>query len=158
MPSTNSFSSRATLDVDGQGFTLVGTGQRPCADGRSFSAPSATGLIARFRVDGSSAGRTVRFPSRLYGHVQAFRDGDHALVVESPFADPTQLALRALRPDGSVDPRFGSNGRARIHTPWSGSNSTLETMVSITKAGPRAIVLVATRYGRAQLQIVRVRL
>jgi hypothetical protein len=144
--------------IDGQHITLVGTGQRPCANGPTFSAPSATGLIARFRVDGRPASRTVRFPSRLYGDVQAFRAGDDIVVVESPYADPTHLALTALRPDGSADPRFGSHGRARIHTPWRGRNSALETMVSITKASPRAIVVIATRYGRSQLQIVRLRL
>ncbi len=102
------------VHIDGEGFTMVGTAQRPCADGPSFSAPSATG--------------------------------------------PTQLTVTARRPDGSVDPRFGSRGRAQIHTPWRGRNASLEAMVSITKAGPRAIVLVATRDGRHELQLIRVRL
>ena len=62
--------------VDGEGFTLVGTGQGPCAEGLgpSFSAPSATGLITRFRTDGKRVSRTIRFPSRLLV-VQAFHDG-----------------------------------------------------------------------------------
>jgi hypothetical protein len=137
---------------------LVGTGQRPCANGPPFSAPSATGLIARFRADGETAGSTIRFPSRMYGIVQAFHTGDDTFVVESPYADPTHLALTALRPAGSVDPRFGSAGRARIRTPWRGFNATLQTMVSITKASPTEIVVIATRAGRNQLQVIRVRL
>jgi hypothetical protein len=144
--------------IDGDGFTLVGTGQRPCADGPSFSAPSATGLITRFRTNGEPASRTIRFPSRMYGDVHAFHDGADIFVVASPYADSTQLTVTARRPDGSADPRFGSRSRARIRTPWKGRNATLETMVSVNRASPRTIVVVATQYGRKQLQVIRVRL
>ena len=34
------------VHVDSTGFTLVGTGQGPCAAGPAFSAPSATGVMA----------------------------------------------------------------------------------------------------------------
>jgi hypothetical protein len=143
--------------VDGNGFTLIGTGQRPCASGPSFSGPSATGLIARFRADGELAIRPIRFPSRLSG-VQAFHSGSDTLVVESPYTDPTQLTVTARRSDGSVDPRFGSGGRARIQAPWRGPNAALDTTVSITNAGPGAIVVIATRSGHNELQVIRVRL
>jgi hypothetical protein len=142
--------------VDGEGFTLVGTGQKPCANGPSFSAPSATGLITRFRTDGKPTGRTIRFPSRMYGSVETFHEGDDTFVVESPYADPTRLTIAARRADGSIDSQFGSDGRVRIRTPWRGFNATLETEVSITQAGPKAIVVVATRPGR--LQVIRLRL
>jgi hypothetical protein len=46
----------------------------------------------------------------------------------------------------------------RIHTPWKGRNSALDTMVSIANGRPRAIVVIATRYGHNELQIARVRL
>jgi hypothetical protein len=142
--------------IDGDGFTVVGTGQRPCAEGPSFSARSATGLIARFRTDGESASDTIRFPSRMYGSIEAFHEGNDAFVVESPYADATRQTITARHTDGSIDPRFGSDGHASIRTPWRGFNATLDTEVSITQAGPRAIVVVATRSGR--LQIIRVRL
>jgi hypothetical protein len=142
--------------IDGDGFTLVGTGQKPCADGPSFSAPSATGLIARFRVNGELASRTIRVPSRLYGTVEAIHDGNETLVVESPYADPTRLTITARRADGSIDSRFGRNGRALVRTPWRGFNAKLDTDVSIARAGPGAVVIVATRSGR--LQLIRVRL
>jgi hypothetical protein len=145
------------VHIDGEGFTLTGTGQRPCAEGPSFSAPSATGLMTRFRTDGHPISRTIRFPSRMYGDVRAFDDGADTLVVEWPYADPTRLTVMARRPDGSVDSRFGNRGRAQIRTPWSGRNAALETTVSITDATPRAIVLIATRSGSNQLQIIRVR-
>jgi len=141
--------------VDGAGFTVVGTGQRPCAGGPSFSAPSATGLTAQFRMDGEPRSHTIRFPSRMYGSVEAFHESDDTFVVESPYANPTQLTITARRADGSIDPRFGNDGRARIRTPWRGFNASLETQVSITEAGPKAIVIVATRPGR--LQVIRVR-
>ncbi len=141
--------------IDGGGFTLVGTGQRPCAEGPSFSAPAATGLITRFRADGQPTSPTIRFPSRMYGDVQALHDGADTLVVELPYADPTRLTVTARRSNGSVDPRFGSRGRAQIRTPWKGRNAALETTVSINKASPRAIVVIATRHD--QLQVIRVR-
>jgi hypothetical protein len=137
--------------VDGDGFTLVGTGQKPCADGPSFSAPSATGLIARFRVDGELASRAIRVPSRLYGTVDAIHDRDETFFVESPYADPTRLAITARRADGSIDVQFGKSGRASIRTPWRGSDAKLETHVAVARAGGGAIVVVATFSGRVQL-------
>ena len=143
--------------IDDDGFTLVGTGQRPCAaTPATASAPSATGLIARFRKDGQLASPMVRFPSRMYGEVWAFREDNDTVVVKSPYADPTRLALAALHPDGSLDPRFGSQGRASIHTPWRGRDAELDTTVVIIRATPPAITVVAERGGLNQLQIVRV--
>jgi hypothetical protein len=142
--------------LDSDGFTLIGTGQKPCADGPSFSAPSAMGLIARFRLDGELASRPIRVPSRLYGTVEAIHDGPETFVVESPYADQTRLTVMARRGDGSLDSRFGRNGRAAIRTPWRGFNATGETDVSINRAGPGAIVIVATHPG--QLQLSRLRL
>jgi len=144
--------------VDGNGFTLVGTGQGPCAAGPSFSAPSATGLIARFSTNGQRAGSTIRFPSEMYGSVGAFHTGQDTFLVESPYADSTQLTVTALRPDGSNDPRFGSDGHAVIRAPWTGSNAALDTMVSTIEAGPTAITVIASRYGHNELQLIRVRL
>jgi hypothetical protein len=94
----------------------------------------------------------------MYGDVLAFHAGHGTFVVESTYADPTRLTLTARRPDGSIDPRFGSHGRARIHTPWRGPNAALDTTVLINQASPNAVVLVATSHGRNQLQIIRVRL
>jgi hypothetical protein len=142
--------------VDGEGFTLIGTGQKPCAEGPSFSAPSARGLIARFRADGELVSRTTRVRSRLYGTVDAIHDGTETFAVESPYADPTRLTITARRTDGSIDSRFGKNGRASVRTPWRGFNAKLDTNAAITRAGPRAIVIVATRRGR--LQLIRLRL
>lgn len=140
--------------TDDDGFTLVGTGQRPCVGPPgSASAPSATGLIARFRKNGRRAGPVVRFASRMYGKVWALRKDKDTVVVMSPYADPTRLALAARHPDGSLDPRFGSQGRARIRTPWRGRD---DTTVVVIRAPPRAITVVAARGGRNHLQIVRV--
>jgi hypothetical protein len=140
--------------INDDGFTLAGTGQRPCAGSPvTASAPSATGLIARFRKDGQLADPIVRFPSRMYGTVWALRKDNDTVVVTSPYADPTYLALAALHPDGSLDPRFGSQGRARIRTPWRGRD---DTTVVIIRAPPRAVTVVAARGGLNHLQIVRV--
>ncbi len=143
--------------VDREGFTLIGTGQDPCAGGPRFSAPSATGLMAHFRTDGTSAGLTVRFPSRMYGSVQVLPDGHDAILAATPYADSTDITLTALRPDGSTDPRFGSHGSARIRTPWHGSSATLSTTVSINEASPTEIVIIATESERNQMQLIRVR-
>jgi hypothetical protein len=141
--------------VNGDGFSLVGTGQKPCDDGLSTSVAPATGLITRFRTDGRLVGQTSRFPSRLYGVVQAFQVGDDALVLESLYADPIQVTVTARRPDGKVDPQFGIRGRAVIHTPWRGRNAALDTMVSITRASSRTIDVIATLSGQNQLELVR---
>ena len=140
--------------IDGGGFTLVGIGEKEC-DGYNTQPP--TGVITRFRADGILRGRTIRFPSRMYGEILAFRRGDDNFVVGTPYADPTQLTVTALRADGSADLRFGSRGSAWIHTPWKGPNANLETMVSINRARPRTIVVVATREGRKELQVIRAR-
>jgi len=144
--------------TDGDGFTLVGTGQRPCANGPSFSAPSATGLITRFRTNGEPISPTIRFQSRMYGDILAFRDGDDIFVVGSPYANSTQLMVTARRPDGSADTRFGSHGRARIRTPWKGPHATLDSSVLVNKASPRTMVVIATQEGRKELRVIRVHL
>jgi hypothetical protein len=141
--------------LDGEGFTLVGTGQTSCAEGPSSSA---TGLIARFRADGRPSADTIRFPSKLYGSLQAFAHGKDALVVESAYGDSTELTVTARRPDGSADSRFGNRGQALIRTPWKGRNAALETSVSLTQASPNTFVVVATMSGQHQLQLIRVRL
>jgi hypothetical protein len=146
------------VHVDGEGFTLVGTGQKPCYDEPPGSTAGATGLIAHFRTDGTTAGPTVRFPSQMYGSLQVLADGHDAILAASTYADPTDITLMALRPDGSTDPRFASHGRARIRTPWRGSNATLSTTVSIDEASPSEIVIVAREAERNQMQLIRVRI
>ncbi len=146
------------VHVDGEGFTLVGTGQKPCYDEPPGSTARATGLIAHFRTDGTPAGPTVRFPSRMYGSVQVLPDGRDTILAATPYADPTDITLTALHPDGSTDPRFGSHGRVRIRTPWHGSSATLSTTVSINEASPTELVIVATQSERSQVQLIRVRL
>jgi hypothetical protein len=45
-----------------------------------------------------------------------------------------------------------------IRAPWTGSNAALDTMVSTIEAGPKAITVIASRYGHNELQLIRVRL
>jgi len=142
--------------VDADGFTLVGAGQRPCMDtSYSFSAPSATGLIAHFRTDGAAVGPTVHFPSRMAGATYAFENGADSLIVQSPYSNPTELTLTARRPDGSLDPHFGSGGRGLVRTPWSGTSMAWDVMVSISEANPTTIVVIATLNGHNELRILR---
>jgi hypothetical protein len=70
----------------------------------------------------------VNSHSRLRRRNSRSRD---TLVVKTPYADSTQLTLMARPPDGSIDPRFGSHGRVRIHTPWRGQDAALGTEVSV---------------------------
>jgi hypothetical protein len=146
------------VHVDGEGFTLVGTGQKPCYDEPPGSTARATGLIAHFQTDGSPAGATARFRSRMYGSVQVLPDGHDTILAASPYADPTEMTLTALRPDGSTDPRFGRHGSALIRTPWHGSSAALSTTVSINEASPSEIVIVARESERGQIQLIRLRL
>ncbi len=144
--------------VDGEGFTLAGTGQKPCYDEPPGSTARATGLLAHFRTDGTPAAPTIRFPSQMYGSVQLLADGHDAILAESPYANPTEVTLTALRPSGAADTRFASHGRARIAAPWRGSSAKLSTMVAIDEAGPAEIVIIATESERNELELIRVRL
>jgi hypothetical protein len=137
------------------GFTLVGTGQRPCADS---PAPSATGLMAHFDARGALTSPEARFTSRMYGTVRAFQHRGDTFVITAPYADSTQLTITARRHDGAVDPRFGNHGHARIRTPWSGRDAALGTEVSVHQTRPDMIATLATEDGRNQVQIVRLRL
>ena len=116
-------------------------------------------MITRFRADGILRGPHDSLSlADVRRDPLAFRRGDDNFVVGTPYADPTQLTVTALRADGSADLRFGSRGSALpIRTPWKGPNANLETMVSINRARPRTIVVVATREGRKELQVIRAR-
>lgn len=136
--------------TDGPGFTLVGTGEPNCD---SYRRQKVTELIARFRSDGRTVGRTIRYPSRMYGTIQAFRVGNETFVVEVPYADSTHITLAVRLPNG----RLAAHGRTLIRTRWSGENAALGTTVSISRAGPRALMFVATRDGLDRLHLIRVR-
>ena len=151
----NAFVGDAEINPDG--FTVVGTGQKECDSGRPGMPLSATGLIARFQTDGKPAGRAMRFSSRMYGDLQSFGVGDDTVVVESPYGEPTTIRLMMLRPNGLVNRQFGNDGLAEIRTPWQGK-AAQGTMVSITRASPSSIAIVAWQQSDDQLQIVLVRI
>jgi hypothetical protein len=142
--------------IEGEGFALVGTGQKPCFS-PPHSAPSATGLIARFQPNGAPAGPIVWFPSRLYGSVDAFRGDDDTFLVENPWDNRTQVTVTARRTGGSLDPRFGDLGQVQIRTAGTADVGT-PTSVSMTNAAPMEATLVAILSERAELQLVRLRL
>jgi hypothetical protein len=142
--------------VDHNGFTLVGTGQGPCADGPKPSAKSATGLLARFTANGAVVGHAVRFPSPLYGGIAAFKHGTNVLVAEASYADAANETLRVLRPNGSAVKTFGNNGALRIHSPWRDAEAALLTPRSTLESSPRTLEIIATEDGHDQLQAIRV--
>jgi hypothetical protein len=149
--------------IEGEGFNLVGTGQKPCYDEPPGSTAPATGLLARFRPNGEPDGPTIRFPSRMYGTVQAFRDGGDTFLVEYPYSDPTQATVTARHADGALDSRFGSLGRAQIRTPE--RSGELPPTLEIIKAAPGEISLIAKLSERSEppseapeLRVIRLRL
>lgn len=144
--------------TDAHGFTLIGTGQKPCSEGILSSAPSATGLIIHFRSDGQLLGNPVPFPSRMYGYVRSFRTSNVTFIAEQQYADPTQLFVAAHRADGSLDAGFGTSGSARIHTPYWGRNAKLDTMLFVGRANATTIVVVAASPSHGELQLIRIRL
>jgi hypothetical protein len=94
----------------------------------------------------------------MYGTVKAFRDGGDTFLVEFPYSDPTeQVTVTARRADGSLDPRFGSLGRAQIRIPLRSGSLSPEAL-EIMKAAPGEITLVATPPERAEVQLIRLRL
>lgn len=138
--------------IDGEGFTLIGTGQKPCYDEPPGSTAPATGLLARFRPTGEPSGPTIRFHSRMYGEVHGFPDGHDTILIASPYADQTDMTLTALRSDGSTDPRFASHGHAQIRTP------ARRPSVEVIESPPGEIALLATLSEPPELQLIHVRL
>jgi len=161
--------------IDGDGFTLVGTGQGPCFDSPT-SPSSLTGVIARFLSDGRAAAPTIRFPSRISarawdGQAWAFPESGDIFFVTEPYfhAEPLEpVALTALRPNGSADPQFAIHGRAQILAGGrEGSGERLSGVIRIINAGPGEITLLAevehdlitTKPSElAELQLIRLRL
>lgn len=103
--------------IDPKGFTLVGTGQRPCYDEPPGSVAPAWGVIASFRTDGTQTATAVRFPSRMYGTIRTFRDGGDIFTVEVPYGSRANFTINARRSDGSLDSRFANHGVAQIRAP-----------------------------------------
>jgi hypothetical protein len=141
-----------------RGFTLVGTGQRPCWIGGPFHSTSATGLVVHFGKDGYLAAPPTRFASGMHSGVSALPLGRDTVVATTPYANAVSLALTAVRRDGSLDSRFGSGGRVLIRIPWRGQDPGLEAAVALEKVGPRAILVLAADGGRHKLLAIRIRL
>jgi hypothetical protein len=143
--------------TDGKGFTLVGTGQRPCWAGGSLHSRSATGLLVHFRDNGSLAEPPTRFASGMHAKVWALQVGRDTVVATVPYADAVRLALTAVRPNGSVDPRFGKRGRVSIRIPWRGQDAGLEAAVEVSKIGAREILVLAADGGHHELRAIEIR-
>jgi len=143
------------VDLDGAGFTLVGTGQRPCFEAPKSSKAPATGLIVRFHSNGSIAGPLVRFRSTMLGSVRAFPDGDDVLVVGKPYRDPSPITITARHLDGSIDPSFANHGTAQIRALVHGTEPEFGE-ISVAEASPTTLLLVSIQ--DAQLQLDRLRL
>ena len=141
--------------VDGAGFTLVGTGERPCAEALKRSPPSLDGVVAHFRSDGRLVGEPGRFTSRAFEY-QVLTDRAGALVVTSPYASLAKLTLTVRRPDGSVDTGVATGGRAEVRESWRGRGPGVETVVLVGPASDGTVVVLAWNSG-AVLQLIRLR-
>jgi hypothetical protein len=142
--------------TEGEGFTVVETGQEPCFTSLTASPPPATGLIARFRANGEPAGPVIRFPTQLYGNVNAFSDGAETFLVQTPIYDEPALTTLALRQaDGSLDPQFGNLGEVQIRTPRIEREAP---SVEIVNSSPQEITLTAAIREAAELELIRLRL
>jgi hypothetical protein len=144
--------------IEGEGFTLVGTGQKPCYDSPPRAAPRATGLIAHFQPNGEPAGLTIRFSSQMKGGVQALSYGGETFILDWPYSKTTGPTVTARRSDGSLDPRFGHLGRTQIHLPKTEGSTERLTGVTALEAGPGEITLLTTLPERAELQLTRLHL
>jgi hypothetical protein len=154
--------------IRGDGFALVGTGQRQCLERPHATRPRRPGVIALFQPDGEQAGPTVRFPSKMFWGSSAFVEGHDIMVLTSRYGQEIDLgeherSLIALEPDGSPDPRFASHGRAQITIPETEDDDQLSTHVSSSVAVPGEINLLATPELATpskppELQLIRLRL
>lgn len=146
------------LYADGNGFTLVGTGQRPCAEGPPLFKKSARGLVVHFRSDGSIVGRPARFRAPMFGAVSGFRLGRDTLLVGTPYANASNMHLTAVLPNGSLDPWFGNDGHALVRAPWRGQYAAMDAAVALDKVGRRAVLIVAGDGGYHQDQAIRIQI
>jgi uncharacterized protein YecT (DUF1311 family) len=144
--------------ADGDGFTLVGTGQKPCAFGPSLFKKRARGLVVHFRSNGTLASPPIRFRSPMFGAVSGFTLGRDTLLVGTPYANASTLRLTAVLPNGSLDPWFGNAGRAKVAAPWRGRYAAMDATASVVRAGPRAVLIVAGDGGRHDAQAIRIRI
>jgi hypothetical protein len=140
--------------VDATQITLVGTGQRGCADGRKLSGRTAHGVVAHFTETGSVVGHATRFPSKLYGEVDAFPRGANTLLAEGSYGDGSTELLRLIRPDGSAVKSFGNGGVVRIGLPWQGAQATPLNGITNEAVAP-SLTVVATADGKTQLAETR---
>lgn len=100
--------------VQGEGFTLVGMGQRESLERLykpNVRPPRDPGVIAHFKSDGELVGRPVRFHSEMLWSVSAHPEGHHIVLGGMSWANPNRLTRMALEPDGQPDPRFANQGR-----------------------------------------------
>lgn len=146
-----------TVFAGGNGFTLVGTGQRPCWIGGPFHSRSATGLVVHFGGGGYLVGSPTRFASGMQAGVSALPLGHDTVVSSSPYGNAVRLALTAIGPDGSIDSRFGNHGRISVRAPWRGQDAGLEAALDFVKVGPRAILVLAADGGHHELLALRIR-
>lgn len=135
--------------VDGSGFTLVGTGQRPCADGRRISAKSAHGVLVHFNANGSLNGPVVRFASKLYGQIGAFKRGSNTLLAETGYGSAATSLLRMIGPTGAAVTTFGKTGVVTLRLPWQAAQPT------VIDAGGAELVAVATADEQKQFGVIR---
>jgi hypothetical protein len=139
---------------DATGITLIGMGQRGCADGRKISGKTAHGVIAHFSESGTVVGTVTRFPSKLYGELDAFPRGVNTLLVEGSFGDTSIELLRLLGPDGTPVTSFGSNGVVRLTVPWPGAQADFLNGITDEAIAP-SLTVVCTVDGKTQLGITR---
>ena len=144
--------------VDREGFTLVGTGQKPCYDEPPGSTARATGVIAHFLTDGTLAGPTVRFRSPMFGSVSVLADGNDAILADLAIRQPNRNETYGAPSRRLNGPSVRQPWRAQIRTPWRGSSAALSTMVSINEASPTEIVIIATESKRNLLTLIRANL
>jgi hypothetical protein len=141
--------------VDGSDITIVGTGQRGCADGRKLSGKTAHGLIARFTESGAVVGRATRFPSKLAsGGLDAFPRGGNTLLAEGSYGNSSVEVLRLIGPGGSTVTTFGKNGVVRITLPWQGAQATLLNGITNEAVAP-TLTIVATVDAKTLLATIR---
>ena len=137
--------------IQGEGFTLIGTGQRTCLGAPHAAHPRRPGLLARFKPDGEPVGPTIRFPSEMFSGVSAFTEGHDIMLLTSQWEHEHEQSLIAIEPNGSPARRFAIRGRTQISPPTHG-----------TQGGPGELTLsvdheFASTSGAPELQLIRLR-
>jgi hypothetical protein len=149
----------ADLVADGDGFHLIGTGQKPCVSTKP--SPTVTGRVVAFQSNGElqtsfARGGDATFASPMQDPVWALpQPGGRTLMVgEKAYLQVgaharLSLNLVDLSATGAIHRGYGDGGRAVVRLPFLNGGSAAYIPVAVASDGRTGIVVSSSADGTA---------